>query len=83
MEREWKCNSIFIKKEISSSGILGGNLDEGPSCHKSSLKQSNKGRKGEQERRKGRQRANGREEERINERRKEGNNPMGTLLSRP
>ena len=27
--------------------MLGGNLDEGPSCHKSSLEQSNKGRKGE------------------------------------
>ena len=82
MEREWKFNSIFIKK-ISSSGMLGGNLDEGPSHHKSSLEQSNEGRKGEKERRKGRERGKGREEERINKRKKEGNNPTGTLLSRP
>ena len=47
------------------------------------LEQSNEGRKGEKERRKGRERGKGREEERINKRKKEGNNPTGTLLSRP
>ena len=83
MEKEWKCNSIFVKKEISPSGMLGGNVDEGPSCRKSSLEQSNRGRKGEKERRKGRERDNGWEEARINERKKEGNNPTETLLSRP
>ena len=63
--------------------MLGGNLDEGPSCHKSSLEQSNKGRKGEKERRKGRERANGREEERINERRKQSNRDSAEQTVRP
>lgn len=43
MEKEWKCN-LFIKKEISPSGMLGGNLDEGLSCQNPLEQRKRKGK---------------------------------------